>query len=149
MTQLDSPPRRPAQRPSLPSGATAVPRPARTPQERDEEAADVRFRRALTLLGLTLVLPGSAQLLLGRKAIGRVALRVWLGCWALLLLTVVTGLLSRGFVFWVGLNPVILGVARLALCALAVGWALLFLDAWRDRKSTRLNSSHANISYAV
>src|SRR3712207_9022302 len=22
-------------------------------------------------------------------------------------------------------------------------------DAWRDRKSTRLNSSHANISYAV
>src|SRR3712207_8708271 len=25
----------------------------------------------------------------------------------------------------------------------------VFVDNWRDRKSTRLNSSHANISYAV
>src|SRR3712207_7547651 len=33
----------------------------------------------------------------------------------------------------------------------AIMVALLFrtLDAFRDRKSTRLNSSHANISYAV
>src|SRR3712207_7413554 len=33
------------------------------------------------------------------------------------------------------------------------GWsfehAAAVLDAWQDRKSTRLNSSHANISYAV
>jgi LCP family protein required for cell wall assembly len=108
-----------------------MPRPARTALDRDEAAARVRFRRALTLLGMTLVLPGSAQLVLGRKAVGRAALRVWLGCWALVLVAVLVGLVSRGFVFWMGLNPGILAVARLGLCALAVGWALLFLDAWR------------------
>jgi LCP family protein required for cell wall assembly len=105
--------------------------PVRTPRDRDDEAARVRFRRALTLLGMTLVLPGSAQLVLGRKAVGRAALRIWFGCWAVLLVAVGAGLLSRGFVFWVGLNPGVLGALRLGLCALAVGWALLFLDAWR------------------
>src|SRR3712207_8191984 len=35
----------------------------------------------------------------------------------------------------------------IALTALAVAWMLVFFA--RDRKSTRLNSSHANISYAV
>src|SRR3712207_8814810 len=42
------------------------------------------------------------------------------------------------------------------LAELALGWrpwrslaARLLWDHWRDRKSTRLNSSHANISYAV
>jgi LCP family protein required for cell wall assembly len=138
MTQLTSPPRaRPgvpgsSARPpgGPPAGATAVGR-VRTADDRDAEAARVRFRRALTLLAMTLVLPGSAQLVLGRKAVGRAALRVWLGCWALLLLAVAVGFLDRGFVFWVGLNPGILRAVRLALCALAVGWALLFLDAWR------------------
>ncbi len=104
---------------------------ARTPRDRDDEAAQVRFRRALTLLGMTLVLPGSAQLVLGRKGVGRAALRVWLGCWALLLSVVMVGLLSSGFLFWVGLNPAVLSAVRIGLCALAVGWALLFLDAWR------------------
>jgi polyisoprenyl-teichoic acid--peptidoglycan teichoic acid transferase len=138
MTQLESPVRRPAPPPVGRTGATAVAARVRTPVDRDEEAARVRFRRALTLLLMTAVLPGSAQLVLGRKAVGRAALRVWLGCWVLLLVAVVAGLLSRGFVFWVGLNPGILGAARLALCALAVGWALLFLDAWRLGEPLRL-----------
>jgi polyisoprenyl-teichoic acid--peptidoglycan teichoic acid transferase len=142
MTQLTSPPRgaspgpdqraeqQPVPRPAARPGAT-VAAPLRSPRDREDEAARVRFRRALTLLGMTLVLPGSAQLVLGRRAVGLVALRVWLGCWALLLLGVVAGSVSQGFVFWVGLNPGILGAVRLGLCALAVGWALLFLDAWR------------------
>jgi polyisoprenyl-teichoic acid--peptidoglycan teichoic acid transferase len=142
MTQLTSPP---LTRPGVPSGATAgSPLDARsaarvrTPDDRDAEAAQVRFRRALTLLAMTLVLPGSAQLVLGRKAVGRAAIRVWLGCWTLLLLAVGIGLLDRGFVFWVGLNPGLLGVLRLVLCGLAIGWALLFLDAWRLGEPLRL-----------
>ena len=100
-------------------------------RDREADAARVRFRRALTLLAMTLLLPGSAQLVLGRKSVGRVAIRIWLGCWALLLLAVLAGLVSRGFVFWVGFNPVLLRAVRLGLCAAAVGWALLFIDAWR------------------
>ena len=143
MTQLTSSPLArpggvPGPQAGPPSGSTAVGRAAPTPQDRAADAARVRFRRALTLLAMTLLLPGSAQLVLGRRVVGRAAVRVWLGCWALLLLGVAAGLLDRGFLFWVGLNPVLLGVLRLGLCVLAVGWALLFLDAWRLGEPLRL-----------
>jgi LCP family protein required for cell wall assembly len=41
------------------------------------------------------------------------------------------GLVWHGFVYWLASNTVVLGFIRLLLCGLAVGWALLFLDAWR------------------
>ena len=37
-------------------------------------------RRSLTLLALTVVMPGTAQLAAGNRRLGRFALRVWLGC---------------------------------------------------------------------
>jgi hypothetical protein len=43
----------------------------------DDRLARVQFRRAVTLLVMTLVVPGSAQLVAGRKQVGRVALRIW------------------------------------------------------------------------
>ena len=42
-----------------------------------DRAAKVRFRRALSLMAMTLVLPGSAQLACGNKSVGRAALRIW------------------------------------------------------------------------
>src|SRR3954453_10632319 len=95
------------------------------------EAARVRFRRAIALLVMTLLLPGSTQLVLGRKDVGRVAIRVWLACVGGLLALVAAGSLWHGFVFWLGSNTVVLGVIRVGLCLLAVGWALLIIDAWR------------------
>jgi polyisoprenyl-teichoic acid--peptidoglycan teichoic acid transferase len=94
-------------------------------------AATVRFRRAVTLLLMTLVLPGSAQLVAGRKQVGRVAMRIYLGAWAALLLVVMVGLVWHGLIYFLAVNTVVLGFIRLVLCALAVGWAVLFLDAWR------------------
>jgi LCP family protein required for cell wall assembly len=91
----------------------------------------VRFRRAITLLLMTLLLPGSAQLVAGRREVGRIAVRVWLSVVVTVLFVVVLGLLWHGFVFWLVSNTVVLGFVRLLLCALAIGWALLFLDAWR------------------
>jgi len=91
----------------------------------------VRFRRAVTLLLMTLVLPGSAQLVAGDRRVGRIALRVWLLLLGTLLLVGLVGFVWHGFVFWLALNTVTLGFFRLLLCGLAVGWALLFLDAWR------------------
>ena len=41
------------------------------------------------------------------------------------------GLVWHGFIYWLASNTVVLGFIRLLLCALAVGWALLFIDAWR------------------
>src|SRR3712207_7496182 len=36
-----------------------------------------------------------------------------------------------------------------AAAAMALGSVVILASGWADRKSTRLNSSHANISYAV
>src|SRR3954468_3558193 len=99
--------------------------------DRQHELARVRFRRAVALLLMTLVLPGSAQLVVGRKQVGRLAIRVWAGCLGLLALVMLICFLWHGFAFWLGSNPVVLGAVRLGLCALAVGWALLLIDAWR------------------
>src|SRR5947209_15097814 len=43
------------------------------------------------------------------------------------------------------LNVMVIGLLKIGLIRRVLG--IVFV--WRDRKSTRLNSSHANISYAV
>ena len=97
----------------------------------DVALSRVRFRRALTLLVMTLLIPGSAQLVAGRKAVGRIALRIWLGLLAGLVFVVLLGMAWHGFIYWMVSSTAVLGFIRLLLCAVAIGWALLFLDAWR------------------
>ena len=105
---------------------------ARTGARRPVDAvARVRFRRAITLMLMTLVLPGSAQLVAGRRDVGRIALRVWLATVGTGAFVVLVSLLWHGFAYWLVSSTFMLTAVRLALCALAVGWALLFMDAWR------------------
>jgi LCP family protein required for cell wall assembly len=101
------------------------------PRFGDHDAARVRFRRAVTLLLMTLVLPGSAQLVAGNRKVGRIALRVSLGLAGTLTVIVLLGLLWHGLIYFLVVNPFMLGLLRLVLCTVAVGWALLFFDAWR------------------
>lgn len=96
-----------------------------------ERAARVRFRRAIALMVMTLVLPGSAQLVAGNARIGRIALRVWLGLVLLGVGSLVVSALHHDYAFWMVSSPTALQVLRLGLMGLAVGWALLFVDAWR------------------
>lgn len=93
--------------------------------------ARVRFRRALTLMLMTLLVPGSAQLAAGRRGVGRVALRIWLVLVAVALVLVTVGLLWPGTLLRVFSSTTVLGAVRLMLCAVAVAWAALFVDAWR------------------
>jgi polyisoprenyl-teichoic acid--peptidoglycan teichoic acid transferase len=111
-------------------GAPAGDRPT-PPSAQQTALSRVRFRRAITLVVMTLLVPGSAQLVAGRREVGRLALRIWLGLAVALALVVLLGMVSHGFVYWMASNTVVLGFIRLLLCALAVGWALLFIDAWR------------------
>jgi hypothetical protein len=78
----------------------------------------VRFRRALTLLGMTLVLPGSAQVMCGSKTIGRAALRVLGLCAAVCLVGYL--IIGRNGVIKLGLNTKALTLGEVAVTVLAL-----------------------------
>ncbi|WP_216842619.1 LCP family protein [Arthrobacter sp. NEB 688] len=95
-------------------------------------------RRAVTLLLLTLVLPGSAQLVAGRREVGRLALRVWLSLVGVLVLGGLLALVSRPAVLWLLTRGWMLLLAQVVLVVVAVGWAALLVDAWRLGRPDRL-----------
>ena len=66
----------PAQR-VLPMGLPALPPGCSTEPPPCDRAARVRYRRALMLMVMTLVVPGSAQLVAGNRRVGRLATRLW------------------------------------------------------------------------
>jgi len=108
----------------------------------EERAARVRFRRALALMAMTLIVPGSAQLAAGNRRVGRIALRIWLLLLAGFFLTVVVSLLWHEAVFWLATTPSALLALRLGLTAGAIGWAYLFFDAWRISQPLTLALGH-------
>ncbi len=48
----------------------------------------------------------------------------------------------HGFAFWLGTNTLLLGLLRAVLMLLAVGWAALFMDAWRIGQPLTLAMQH-------
>ena len=113
--------------------------PVTSPGSRD---ARIRFRRAVTLMVMTLVLPGSAQLVAGNRRVGRIALRTWAALWGAALFTALLVWLWPGLAFWAASSTGILGVIRLLLIVLALGWAYLFIDAWRLGEPLELRRQH-------
>jgi polyisoprenyl-teichoic acid--peptidoglycan teichoic acid transferase len=107
-----------------------------------DRAQRVRFRRAVTLMLMTLVLPGSAQLVSGNRRVGRIALRTFVVLAAVALTASVASYFWHGVAFWAGTNTLLLQVLRLGLMALAVGWAFLFVDAWRLGQPLTLQRQH-------
>lgn len=101
------------------------------PPDQRQALSSIRFRRAITLVLMTVVLPGSAQLVAGRRQVGRIALRIWFSLWATALLVVLLGLLSQRFGIWFATNSSVQSLARWGLPLLGVGWAFLIVDAWR------------------
>lgn len=96
-----------------------------------DRAARVRFRRAVSLMVMTLVVPGSAQLVAGNRQWGRIAIRVWLACLGLAALAGLVTWVSPTFMLDLAITLDLLGPLRFALILLAVGWTILFMDAWR------------------
>jgi LCP family protein required for cell wall assembly len=111
----------------------------RTSQQRSER---VKLRRALSFLGMTLVLPGSAQLAAGNKRIGRIAVWTWISLWAALLLLGVGALVWRSAVVGLFTNATVLVLLQILLVVLGVGWGLLFIDAWRLARPPELARRH-------
>ncbi len=94
-------------------------------------AAQVRFRRAVTLMLMTVVMPGSAQVAAGNKRVGHNALRAFAAAVLFAMVMVLTLLLCRDqLIIWFT-NVWFLSALRFGLILYAVGWAYLLIDAWR------------------
>ncbi len=107
-----------------------------------EASERVQFRRALTLTLMTLVMPGSAQLVMGNRRIGRLAIRVWLLCLVIVGLVLFLTLTSRSGLFMVLTNERVLGLGRWLLIAGGIAWVGLLLDAWRLGRPLQLARNH-------
>ena len=91
----------------------------------------MRTKRAFVLLLLTLLIPGSAQVVAGDRALGRRALAVTLLVWAAILAAGIVALVD-----WPLLVNLVTGrwsslVLVVVLAALALFWAFLFLNTLR------------------
>lgn len=109
---------------------------------RNEDLSRVRFRRAIALVLMTLVLPGSAQLTAGNRRIGRIATRTVFACVAGFVGILGLGYLWPSLLFWLATDPAMLALIRLFLLVLALGWAALFVDAWRLGRPLDLARKH-------
>ena len=93
--------------------------------------APQRTKRAWILLALTLFIPGGAQVVAGDRRLGRAALRVTLTVWALAVVAVVLFFVNRGLLIRIGANTWVQLAGVVALAALAIGWAVLWVDTFR------------------
>ena len=98
------------------------------PQLRSER---IKRRRGLTLLAMTLLLPGSAQLVAGNRRVGRLALRVWAALGFLALFAGLLALISPKLLLTMITFSPSLTAIQIALITLGLGWAALIVDAWR------------------
>jgi LCP family protein required for cell wall assembly len=95
-------------------------------------------RRAATLLLLTAVLPGSAQVALGNRALGGAALRAWAGLIGAAALSALLLFASRETALTLLTHRWTLALVQWVLAGWAVLWLVLLVDAWRLSRPQRL-----------
>lgn len=106
-------------------------------------------RRAWWLLLLTVVLPGSAQLVAGSKKLARIGISATLGFWAFILLMLGLGLINKGWVIWLVTLPILVWILAAALILYAVLYAVLTLDTLRLMRLGRLYSRERWITFSA
>ncbi|MBD8607843.1 LCP family protein [Aeromicrobium sp. CFBP 8757] len=107
-----------------------------------DTSARIQFRRALTLTAMTLVMPGSAQLVMGNKKVGRISVRIWLAFLVVGAALLVVSLTSRTGLFSLMTNPTVLTLGRWTLIAGAIAWVALMIDAWRLGRPLEMARKH-------
>ena len=107
---------------------------------RDPDRTDTAFmtKRAWWLVGLNLLVPGSAQVLAGSRRLGRFGLGATLVLWLLALVTIGLALLARGTLLALATTTWVLAAAVVLLVFFAVLWLVLTLDTLRLTQLVRV-----------
>ena len=104
----------------------------------DASSPEVMGRRGWWLVGLGILIPGSAQLLAGDKRLGRFAVLTTFVLWALAVLTLLLWLVARPVVLTVATHPVGLTLVQVLAAGYALLWLLLAIDTLRLVRLVRL-----------
>ncbi|MGR0320258.1 LCP family protein [Agromyces sp. ZXT2-3] len=97
----------------------------------DAASRPLMTRRGWWLVGLNILIPGSAQALAGNRRLGRFGLGATLVLWVLLVVALVTWLVSPAIVYTLASNSVVLWVVAVAAVFYAVLWVVLTFDTLR------------------
>lgn len=108
--------------------AASATSPVRHPDVRDP---DVMTKRAWWLVGLNILIPGSAQLLAGHRKLGRFGVAATFVLWALVILGVVIYAIWPGAILTIGSTPVVLWLLAAVALFYAGLWVVLTLDTLR------------------
>ncbi|MDO4898969.1 MAG: LytR family transcriptional regulator, partial [Rothia sp. (in: high G+C Gram-positive bacteria)] len=108
-------------------------------------SASIRSRRAWAFLLLTLLLPGSVQLITGKKKLGKRALGITATVWAFLILTLILWSMRRTLVLALFTNTWFLTLFALLLLLLAAGWVFLFCDTLRAIRPSLLTGKSRSL----
>ncbi len=124
------------------SEGTSLLGPVADPHHLRARGAHASLRRGLVLLGMTCVLPGSAQLVAGHRSVGLLALRVWAGLWAALLAFAGLALVARGAALAVLSAGATWSLLQALMVLLGVAWVVLLVDAWRIARPIDMHRPH-------
>ncbi|MFM6966514.1 MAG: LCP family protein [Rhodoluna sp.] len=101
------------------------------------------------MVALTLLIPGSVQLLAGNRKIARIGITATLGFWALMLIFLALGLIHKSWLIALVSMPFIDGLLAVLLFGYAILFALLTVDTLRLMKLGRLYNRERWISFAA
>jgi LCP family protein required for cell wall assembly len=99
---------------------------------------EVMTRRAWWLVGIGILIPGSAQLLAGNRRLGRFAVGTTFLFWALCVLALALYVFARPLFFTIATNVYALWAIQALLFAYAVLWVILGLDTLRVVRLVRV-----------
>ncbi|HEV7957461.1 MAG: LytR family transcriptional regulator [Microbacteriaceae bacterium] len=94
-------------------------------------------KRAWWLVGLNILIPGSAQLLAGNRRLGRFGVSTTFLLWVLVILAAILYLASPVVVYAVATNIIALTIVQILLVAYVVLWIVLTLDTLRLARIVR------------
>jgi len=112
--------------------------PLRTP---DARSAELMTRRGWWLVGMNVLIPGSAQILAGSRRLGRFGLAATLLLWLLVVAGVVAYFVTPRFLFSVVTMGLPLVLLQVLLVAYAVLWVVLTIDTLRLARLVRARPS--------